>query len=352
METRAAVCDVCKSVEGRLGQIHQFGSSLDDLLGKMQDIKKSLKHSEKVLIGVSGGVDSSYVALAAGLVKLPVVLIHFDNGWNTQLAVHNINSIVNSFNFELHTVIQDWDTFKSLQRSFLFSGVPDIEVVSDHAIFSILLDFLNQRKDIRYVLSGGNFATEHGLDQRYVWSKWDQKNIRSINANFDNTSLAKYPTASLWRWSYYRSLSRKQKVLSPLNAVYYQRSYAVQQLSAQLGFVDYEFKHEESLITKVFQRTILPTKYNYYKIKDHLSALIRNKECSKPEALEALERFRSSKINEYELEYFLDKLDLSRAAWDKILHDDPREHSHYKNSKLVFDAVTKVAGALKLRAMT
>ena len=194
-KTELKVCITCEVSRNKLRKIHLLSDNINKLLEGMEAIKLKLSPNERVLMGVSGGVDSSFLACAAGIVGLPVQLIHFDNGWNTQLAVENINKLIDRFDFDLETFVQDWPTFRSLQRSFLFSGVPDIEVVSDHAIFSILLNFLSKRDDIRYVISGGNFSTEHGLNEEYVWNKWDVKNIKDINRRYENIDLGLYPSA-------------------------------------------------------------------------------------------------------------------------------------------------------------
>lgn len=349
--TATEVCSTCNSVHSRLKKYHRLSDDPLMLVEQLISLRKKLDLNEKVLVGVSGGVDSSFIAAACGLAKVPVQLIHFDNGWNTKLAVQNINNIISKFNFDLHTVVQDWHTFKSLQRSFLFSGVPDIELLTDHAIFSTLIKYLRENQNIRFVLSGSNFTTEHGLNKKYVWNKWDIRNIRDINNKYEKISLEKYPSVGLMKWIYHRKISKQQRVLFPLNNFYYKRSMAVKFLSENVGFIDYEYKHEESLLTKVYQRTILPRKYGYYKIEEHLSALIRNKELSVPEAQLQFMKFKSSIVDKYEMNFFKSKLSLSDKQWAIILNAKATSHNDFATNQIYFETLAKIGSLLNMRSM-
>lgn len=350
--SKSELCNTCYATKARLQAFHTLPDNPEHLLQYLAAIKSNLQKDEKVLVGVSGGVDSSFIAVACGEVGLPTQLIHFDNGWNTQLASRNIKNIVDKYDFNLHTYIQHWQTFKSLQRSFLFSGVPDIELLTDHAIFSILARYLVENKNIKYVLSGSNFTTEHGLCDKFTWNKWDTKNIIDINQKHENISLENYPTISMFKWIYHRKISRRQKILVPLNCFYYKRSVALDYLGEKVSFLDYEFKHEESLLTKVFQRIILPKKYSYYKIKDHLSALIRNNEISKREAQIRFDNFKDASIDDYEMNFFLAKLELTDSDWRNIIQSNIKRHDDYSNNKIVFNTIGKVARWFNLRSMT
>ncbi len=349
--TKFEVCETCNSVKLKLKKYHNLTDDPLYLIENLSSLKVKLKPDEKVLVGVSGGVDSSFIAVACGLAQVPVQLIHFDNGWNTQLAIQNINNIIAKFDFQLHTVVQHWPTFKSLQRSFLFSGVPDIELLTDHAIFSTLVECLRSNKNIRFVLSGSNFTTEHGIANDYVWNKWDVRNIRDINKKYENISLANYPTVGLYKWIYYRKVAPRQKVLVPLNNFYYKRSVALRFLSEQVNFTDYEYKHEESLLTKVYQRTILPRRYNYYKIEEHLSALIRNQEISYEEGVRKLKEFKSSRIDGYEMNYFRSKLSLSETDWENILNIKCSRHDDFANNKKIFKTLSKIGNFFNMRSI-
>lgn len=347
--TADPICSICLSVMPRLERMKSSGDAIDGMHQYLTDLKKSLRKDERVVIGVSGGVDSTFLACVAGEVSLPVQLIHFDNGWNTILAIKNINALIDRYDFPLCTHIQDWNTFSSLQRSFLWSGVPDLELISDHAIFATMLNYLKSTNN-RFVLSGANFATEHGQNEKYTWTKTDRKNIKAINERYENTSLKKYPQTSTTEWVASRIFSQTTKVLIPLNSVNYKRIGAIEFLKKKIGFEDYEFKHEESLITKVYQRTILPVRYNYFKVEDHLNAMLRNGEYCKVTARQELDHFKASSVNKFELEYFLDKLNLSYVDWERILALPPTRHDDFKSNKNIDNLLKKISRRFGLSA--
>ena len=146
-------------------------------------------------------------------------------------------------------------------------------------------------------------------------------------------------------------ISRKRKVLVPLNGYYYKRSVALDYLKSKVDFIDYEYKHEESLLTKIFQRTILPKKYDYYKIEEHLSALVRNNELTLSQAYEAFERFKHSTVETYELNYFREKLDLSEIDWENIINSRGRKHEDFSNNAIFFNSLAKIGSLFRLRSM-
>lgn len=343
-------CSVCIAVYPKLKKFHTLSSSIDALYSTMDTYRRQLSGKSPLVIGLSGGVDSTLIATVAADLKLPLRLIHFDNGWNTSLAVANINKILDKFDLPIDTFVQDWNVFKSLQRSFLFSGVPDLELISDHAIFALMSNYLDLN-NYRFVVSGANFTTEHGLNLEYGWNKLDYRNIKAINEAYENIDLRDYPNSSTLRWAIDRALSRKRKVLLPLNSFYYKRSAAIAFLSEKISFADYEFKHEESLITKVYQRLILPKKYNYFKVEDHVNALVRNKEITKLQATYHLQSFKDSGIDAYELQYFKDKLELSDRDWGVILGARKR-HSDFKNSQTLYKGLQKMSSILKMSSMS
>ena len=301
-------CSVCLSALPRLDELARYPSKIDEHVEYM----RSHYEGKEIVIGLSGGVDSSYIALLCGLADLQPRIIHFDNGWNTALANRNIAQLIKRFNWTLETYVMNWDTFSSLQRSFLKASVPDIELVTDHAIFAIMIDMNRNLGKNAIVLSGNNFATEHEVSEKFTWHKTDIKNIRHINKCFEDVSLKQYPSVNLWKWIISRLGLGGLKIEAPLNKLCYRRSDAIVALEEFVDFNDYEYKHEESLFTKVYQRIILPKKFGYVKLKDHLNCLLRNNEIDKTTATKKLKDFLSyDPMDDFEFQYFLLKLSLT-----------------------------------------
>lgn len=348
--TKNILCNQCEVILPRIEKFHELGEAttpLEKFFLELKDKNKNRKYD--AVMGISGGVDSTFLATFAGELGLRVLLLHFDNGWNTQIATSNIAKLVKKYNFELRTFVQDWHIFKSLQRSFLYAGVPDLELISDHAIFAVINND-SSKKECPDMVAGSNFTTEHGLIEDFVWNKLDRKNIEGINSSFENIDLKSFPRTNIISWGW-RRVSSTSKIHTPLNMFWYKRSMAVKFLKEKINFEDYSYKHEESLITKIYQRIILRDKFKHNKIFYHLNALIRNKEISKEDAKIKLNEFKESNIDKYELDYFLHKLDITYEEWDKILNSKPRRHEDFPNSQKIYNILRFFADRLKLRSM-
>ena len=173
-----AFCVVCRTASEKLSRVHALGDDVSKVIEALDEGFRAPQSKWDVCIGISGGVDSCMVATLAGEAGLRAKLIHFDNGWNTAAANQNIFLLCQRYGFDLETHVMDWEVFRGLQRSFLLSSVPDIELVTDHAIFATMTTIL-ARRDAPVFLSGGNFSTEHGLNLGdLVWNKLDFLNIR------------------------------------------------------------------------------------------------------------------------------------------------------------------------------
>ena len=350
---QTGVCGTCIKSADKLSAIRALGNDVSIVIDRLSQDFRAPKFKWDVCIGISGGVDSCMVATLAGEAGLRVKLVHFDNGWNTAEANQNIFLLCQRYRFDLETHVMDWGVFRSLQRSFLMSSVPDIELVTDHAIFATMIKIL-ARNDAPVFLSGGNFSTEHGLDLGdLVWNKLDFLNIYDINRAFEGTSLNKYPSAGPIRWAWYRFVSRSARIEMPLNWYWYKRNEAVEYMKDKFGFRDYGYKHEESIFTKVYQRTILKNKFKCIKILPHLNAQIRNQEFTRDEAHQVLENFISdSGLDPFEVEYVADKLGFSSDEWISIMKSNTRSHREFLNLDFVMAPVMRILSQLGLRAMT
>jgi len=303
--------------------------------------EKSANKKYHAIIGLSGGVDSSYVTHLAKEMNLNPLVVHFDNGWNSERSVSNIKKIIDKCGFDLETYVIDWKEFKDLQRSFFKAGVVDIEILSDHAIMASLFR-LRSRYNIKYILSGSNFRTEHGMPLSWLWRKQDYSNIKAIHKQFGTVALKSFPRLTSFQFQIIQSFGLGGTLLEPLNHINYNMSTAIQELQEIYDWEYYGGKHYESVFTKFYQNYVLPVKFGYDKRRPHLSALIRNKEITRSQALTELE---SSPYKPEELvqekEYVLKKLGFTEKEFDEYLREKPKSHLDYPSDQWMFDVWNK-----------
>jgi len=223
------------------------------------------------ITGVSGGVDSTYLCIQAKRLGLRPLVVHFDNGWNSELAVKNIENIVSKLGFDLYTLVVDWNEFKDVQLAYLKASVVDIEAITDHAIIATLYR-LAKEKNIRFILSGTNIVTEFVLPSFWIWNKYDSTNIKSIHKKFGTTKLKSFPLLSMKQRHYYQQV-KKIESIPLLNYLPYNKKDAKELITQELGWRDYGGKHYESVFTRFYQGYILPRKFHIDKRKAHLSVL-------------------------------------------------------------------------------
>lgn len=323
----------------------EIENNLHNLSSKIKNEKKGEYDS---ILGLSGGVDSSYVAFLAMQMGLNPLCVHFDNGWNSDIAVKNIKNIINVTGFDLITYVIDWPEFRDLQRAFLKAGVIDIEMLTDHAIFASLFD-IRKKYNIKTVLSGTNFATEHGLPKTWVWMKMDLKNITSIQNQFGNMKIKSFPTMSPLKWFIMRKFNIGGTFEEPLNKINFKKMNAMQILIDKFSWKYYGGKHYESVFTKFYQAYILPTKFGIDKRKSHLSSLIRNNELSRDSALEELKKSLYEK-NEFtrDKQFVLKKLGFSESEFQKIILNKPVNHDSYPTIKSYISIIKKFKRFFKI----
>ena len=287
------------------------------------------------LIGVSGGVDSSYVAYLAHKYGLRALCVHFDNGWNSELAVQNIENIVNKLGFDLYTYVIDWNEFRDLQLAYLKASVVDIEVLTDHAIYGTLFKIAKDN-DIKYVLGGLNVQTEGILPYHWTYNKKDYINIKAIHSIYGELELKTYPF-----------LNRKMKkfiknsgveFVNYLNWVPFNKDEVKSVLQGEVGWRDYGGKHYESLWTKFYQGYILPEKFKIDKRKAHLSTLICSGQITKNEACEELKQpaYNPSELK-HDKEYVLKKLGLTESEFEAIMNSPVRDHREFDTEGSFFN---------------
>lgn len=281
------------------------------------------------IMGLSGGVDSSFVAYLAREHGLRVLVIHVDTGWNSELAVKNIENVVNRCGFELATHVVDWEEMQDLQYAFLRSGVPNQDIPQDHAINAGFFKFA-AKSGARWSLSGGNFACEGILPSAWGYDAMDLVHILDIHRRFGRRPLRSFPRMSFFEFGVRQQVLGGMNVGRLLNFIHYEKAAAMTVLESRLGWRYYGGKHYESRFTKWFQGWYLPTKWGYDKRLAHLSSLVVSGQMSREAALE---EFRTGVLPTAELEadadYMTKKLGVSPAEFRDLMAVPNTPHSRF-----------------------
>jgi N-acetyl sugar amidotransferase len=308
-------------------------ASLDRIVERVKAEGKGKDYD--CLLGISGGVDSSYLAYLAKQKGLRPLVVHFDNGWNSELAVRNIESVISKLGLDLQTYVVDWEEFRDIQRSLLKAGVLDLEILSDQAIIATMFR-LARKNRIKYILSGHNVATETHLPDAWTWMKFDALNIRAIQRRFGTRPIRSTPLMGILSYTLHQ-VAYGFKFVWPLNLVRYNKPQALELLKSEFGWREYNTKHGESIITRFYQNYILPNKFGIDKRRAHLSSLICSGQISREEALEIIDRppYTSSAQAE-DLDYVTKKLGFSKEEFDGLMRDPPHSHLDYPSEYKLF----------------
>lgn len=296
------------------------------------------------ILGLSGGVDSSYLALKLFEAGLRPLVVHVDGGWNSELAVKNIESIVKYCGWHLHTIVIDWEEMKDLQLAYLKSAIANQDVPQDHAFFASLYHFAIKNK-INTIISGGNIATESIFPKSWHWSAMDSINLKAIHKKFGKDKLKKYKTIGFYQLYLYYPFFKRMKTFRPLNFMPYVKSEALNELKEKIGYKEYARKHGESVFTKFFQNYWLPERYGFDKRRPHLSSLIVAGQISREEALELLEEplYDDKELKE-DIEYVAKKLGVSTEEFNSILQNSKNEYSNFPNMESRYKRMKKIQG--------
>lgn len=301
-------------------------TALNSLLNEIETEGAGNKYN--CLIGISGGIDSTYVAFLAKQYGLRPLCVHFDNGWNSELAVSNIANVIRILNFDLMTYVINWEEFKDLQLAYLHASVVDIEVLTDHAILGSIYK-IAKNYNIKYILSGNNVVTEGVLPYHWIFNKKDQINIKAIHGEFGTLKLKNYPFLTD---EIKKSINKGNiKSVDILNWVEYDKENIKEKMSTVLGWRDYGGKHYESVWTRFYQGYILPVKFGIDKRKAHLSSLICSGQITRTEALKEIKKpaYDVDLLNR-DLEFVLKKLGLNRAQFDELMNMPIRSHYDFE----------------------
>ncbi|HWB93121.1 MAG TPA: N-acetyl sugar amidotransferase [Puia sp.] len=303
---------------------------LEELCAKIKQDRAGQQYD--CIMGLSGGVDSTYVAWTAKQMGLRPLAVHFDNGWNSELAVMNIENIITRLGFDLFTYVIDWEEFKDIQLSYLKASVVDIEAITDHAIFATLNRLAGER-NIKCILSGTNVQTENTLPRSWVHPKTDHINIKAIHKVYGKVRLKTFPFMDAKVKRFYQNVKGVHS-LSVLNYMDYNKNAVKEMIIKELGWRDYGGKHYESVWTRFYQGYILPTKFGIDKRKAHLSDLIFSGQITKAEALEELKNpiYNPDQLK-IDYQFVLKKLGLTEKEFAAIMARPPRSHYDFDYEK-------------------
>lgn len=300
-------------------------AALEAIVDQIRRDGKNKKYD--CILGLSGGLDSSYLATIAHQAGLRPLIFHTDTGWNTEIAVNNIESVAHRYGFTLHTHVIDWNEMADVQRAFLRAGVPNQDIPQDHAIFAAFYSYA-VRQGINWVLSGSNYATESVLPGGWGYDARDAYHLKRIHARFGERPLGNFPCMGNLRFGVEFRLLRGMKVTKLLNLVPYQRQAAMDRLARDTGWRYYGAKHFESRWTRFFQAYWLPTFFGYDKRLAHYSSLILTGEMTKAAALAEMERnYYPEDLRQEDIDLIARKLKLRPE--ERTLLTAPTVHSHH-----------------------
>ena len=313
----------------------------------LRNIRRSGRgHKYDCILGLSGGVDSSFLALRVREWGLRPLVVHVDAGWNSELAVANIEAIVRHCKYDLHTHVVDWRAMRGLHLAFLRSGIANQDVPQDHAFFASLYHFA-VKNGIRYILSGGNIATEGIFPKAWHGSAMDAINLRAIHRQFGDLPLGSYNTISWFQYYVGYPLVRRMRTVRPLNFLPYVKAAAVRELVDTVGYKPYERKHGESQFTKLFQNHYLPKRFGFDKRRPHFSSLIVSGQMAREEALA---RLREPLYMREELcrdiEYVCKKLGITPLQFDEFMKLPIRHYAEFPNWDRLHHTVKWIQGRL------
>jgi len=345
------VCNHCHEAKVKLDNGWFPGDAGLKKLEKMaSEIKNNGKNNEyDCIIGVSGGIDSSYLLhVAVKLMKLRPLVVHVDAGWNSEIAVQNIESLIKKLDLDLFTYVVDWEEMQDLQLAFLKSSVANQDIPQDHSFFAKLYEFA-ANNNISYVVTGSNLTSESILPNNWGYDASDSIHIKAIYKRFGNNKLKTYPLMSFFKQKLYWPYLKKTEVVSPLNLLDYDKNQAVEFLQDNYGWRNYGGKHHESKWTKFFQAHYLPIKFGFDKRKAHLSSMVVANQITRDEALAELNKPLYDLIELAEdKRYIARKLGITDSQFEALLILPNKSYTDYPNQESTMNFFRKMKRSIGL----
>jgi len=341
------ICNHCRSYEAIENSMPPVSERKEHLQRLADEIKKAGKGKRyDCIIGMSGGVDSSYLAYLASSRGLRPLAVHVDAGWNSELAVNNIENVVKALDIDLFTYVVDWKEMQDLQAAFLRSGVANQDIPQDHAFVAGVYRTASKH-GIKYVLSGGNNATEGILPESWGYNALDLRHLKAIHRRFGSRRLARYPTINFFQYYIYYPYIRGIRSARLLDYIDYIKADAMELLTNELGWRYYGGKHFESRYTKFFQAYYLPKRFGYDKRRAHLSSLIVSRQLDRATALEEMDKpsYTAEELRA-EQAFIIKKLGLSDDEYESIRMEPKRTYRDYPSSAFLFELKDRAKGLL------
>lgn len=320
---------------------------LDELVGRVKRDGKGKSYD--CIVGVSGGVDSSWALVKAVELGLRPLAVHMDNGWNSELAQNNIANLVRTLGVDLYTHVINWDEYRNLMQAFFDADVIDIELLYDNAMLAVNYQQA-QKYNLNYILSGSNAATEGmTLPEGWNWYKRDKRNIFAIARKFGNAKIKTFPTFSTVDFLINQFI-RNIKWVPFLDYIPYEKENSLNLLEKDFGYKRYPYKHYESIFTRFYQGYILPEKFQVDKRLTHLSTLVMSGQMTREAAIDSLSgiAYESQERLDEDITYFLKKMGWSRDQLEIYLRRPEVSHAAYPTEKPLKDFLLMRARSLSI----
>lgn len=328
------VCNHCTGFLKRREEVKAMKKAgkehLQELVEKIKLAGKNRKYD--AVLGISGGVDSCYVAYLLKQFGIRTLLVHLDNGWNSDDATLNIKNIAKKLGFDYESYVLDWEEFKDIQLAFLKASVVEAETPTDVAIQGALHQ-VAARYGVKYIISGGNLATEGILPKKWHYNAKDTKYFNHIVRTFGSKKPRKFPNFG-YQTELYSKFVKGIRIIYFLNYVDYNKADAMKLLQDELGWRYYGGKHHESRFTKFVQSYLLPKKFDLDYRKATFSSQICAGDITREEAIEGLKApIYNEEDMEREKEYIAKKLGISRAELNEIIERPGKYYDEYPNDE-------------------
>lgn len=339
------VCNHCQAYEAYIATV----GTPEDRQRRLEQLVDQLKARGKgkdydCIMGLSGGVDSSYLAwFAVKKLGLRPLVVHVDAGWNSELAVNNIQNIVQKLDLDMHTLVIDWPEIRDIQRAFFRAGIANLDVPQDHAFIASL--YSEARKyGIKDILNGGNMQTESILPNAWGYDASDAVSLKAIHDKFGTVKLKNYPTIGKFRQLFYYPYVMKMRVHRPLELIDYSKDGAKKLLMEELGWRDYGGKHYESVFTKFFQAHYLPTKFGYDKRLAHYASLVVSGQMTREQAQGEMQKplYDLQELEE-DKAFWIKKLGITEEEFERVMAEKPSFHTDFANSEELQNRILSAA---------
>ena len=348
-------CDYCNNYYANiLPNWHPDERGRREIMEVADKIRREGKDRDHdCIIGISGGVDSSYVTcLAVEKLGLRPLIFHVDAGWNSQQSVNNIEKIVDGLGLDLHTEVVNWEEMKDLQRAFFRAQVPHLDTPQDHAFFGALYNFA-VAQGFKYVITGANYSTECVREPlEWHYHATDLRQLRDIHGQFGTRPLKTFPLTDIFKYRLYYRFVKGMQVIKPLNNFPYIKEEAMQELADRFGWQKYAHKHYESRFTRFYEGYWLPNKFGFDKRRAHFSSLILTGQLTRDEALRRIAQpAYDEETMAQDFEYIATKLDMSVEELRALMNGPNKSYRDYKSSMPLIDLGTRVLRAVGAQKM-